>query len=119
MKMHCEFEPLICPTVATLKVGKRKKRKTLLSSLFFLFNFVLHLDFGGIGKWSWRKEEFFGGEWGFLVELGNGYEERMDFFWWVFFFFLEEAKWGNWGLFLILILMLGLRMDGWMERVRF
>lgn len=73
MKTRCEFEQLICPTVATLKVGS--------------FNFVIDslslLGFAGIGIWVWRKGRFcevgMGKDW---ILGGNGVEngERMDFF---------------------------------------
>ena len=95
MKTRCEFEPLICPTVATLKVGS--------------FNFVIDslslLGFAGIGIWVWRKGRFcevgMGKDW---ILGGNGVEngERMD----SFLFFV---------LGLLLFLLMG-KMDGWRER---
>lgn len=95
MKTRCEFEPLICPTVATLKVGS--------------FNFVIDslslLGFAGIGIWVWRKGRFcevgMGKDW---ILGGNGVEngERMD----SFLFFV---------LGLLLFLLMG-KMDGRIER---
>lgn len=55
MRMCCESEPLICPTVATLKVA---------AYFLFVFNPIIfcsvgNLDLGGIGKRVSEKLGFF------------------------------------------------------------
>lgn len=77
MKTRCEFEQLICPTVATLKVGSYK----------FVFFFVCLILFGWIwGNWGFgfgERRDFGRWVWGKIGFLGgNGVEngERMDFF---------------------------------------
>lgn len=99
MKTRCEFEQLICPTVATLKVGSYK----------FVFFFVCLILFGWIwGNWGFgfgERRDFGRWVWGKIGFLGgNGVEngERMD----SFLFFV---------LGLLLFLLVG-KMDGWIER---